>query len=958
MVDNAAATFAAALRNTWSQPSAEPGSATPATTTTPPWFQLDPGGLCCAFWTPRRLGRGNLLGVQKAQHSTPALVTFTVTPTPPSRPALGPQQGMLNSWKTVVGHYLDQTSDADMHACLQRAISELRSKRASKGITARSQQSNAKLNRQPHCKQGNILKGTPPTEKKTQSSGAAGSLRAPETVNMKTTEQPTTTTTTQTSVGVPSSEDATAGSSSHAFSTDVEKTAANQDAGGLWTTVLSRKATKRARLSAHPVPKTGQNSPGPKARERYVVTLRPRSKIDVTALPKRGLMEAITCPLGVKPEIVSIKTTKESNTITVLTEYETTKRALLAIKEIQITDQQPLAVQAYEAIGDCQIRGVIYMIDKEEDNASLLAGLQSNGPAVLAARPMSSGSRTGLITFQGPHLPRTVWYRRNVLQVYPYRPRAVTCSNCHKIGHKQDICPEPQVCSTCGKPHEETMDDQGQVTCPSPIPFCQMCRKNGHLATDKYCSKRIDIVRRIRETARKRAAPLKNPGSSKPTKLVFQAKQKGGRRSTPPNPPAPTPTPPAPTATVDQVLPTMQGLFQVFMAIAAQMSNAMQRNPNPQAWHNRPQERPDAYLLQEVNCTTIKLNGYKSDADPSVPSVRADRVGQAMIYLHRDWPQHQVNLQQWCTKHQEVVAEPRDHGWITHLDVLYPGEQKIVGGDFNLQHTAWGYARDTSAGRDLMDEMVHHRYTLMNIPGEKTRLSSSIRQDHTTPDLTWTNNPHTTSHTWKPEADTRGSDHLPIRIGLALTGPAALEPGKRLVRVVNWDIYRNRLKNSKTSTLCDAIKEAIAAATTKKLVKLHDPTPDLHLLNLWARRLRALQRYRRGPKNARALREVTRATIEARKYAEQLTRQRWLDFSASLSEKTSIRKLWAVSRAMLGRKRDLAATLTLALTTNKAVETLAQEAGDTLFRQPTATNTVYRRRKTHMNVSSSTKQTP
>lgn len=175
---------------------------------------------------------------------------------------------------------------------------------------------------------------------------------------------------------------------------------------------------------------------------------------------------------------------------------------------------------------------------------------------------------------------------------------------------------------------------------------------------------------------------------------------------------------------------------------------------------NRPQERPDAYLLQEVNCTTIKLNGYKSYADPSVPSVRADRVGQAMIYLHRDWPQHQVNLQQWCTKHQEVVAvrttrqntpvilvsvyyrpgaslkEPRDHGWITHLDVLYPGEQKIVGGDFNLQHTAWGYARDTSAGRDLMDEMVHHRYTLMNIPGEKTRLSSSIRQDHTTPDLT------------------------------------------------------------------------------------------------------------------------------------------------------------------------------------------------------------------------------
>ncbi|CAN7938981.1 unnamed protein product [Ixodes hexagonus] len=47
--------------------------------------------------------------------------------------------------------------------------------------------------------------------------------------------------------------------------------------------------------------------------------------------------------------MVSIKTTKESNTITVLTESEATNRALLSIKEIQITEQQPLPVQAYEA---------------------------------------------------------------------------------------------------------------------------------------------------------------------------------------------------------------------------------------------------------------------------------------------------------------------------------------------------------------------------------------------------------------------------------------------------------------------------------------------------------------------------------------------------------------------------------------------------------------------------------
>ncbi|KAM7306737.1 protein ALP1-like [Ixodes scapularis] len=91
---------------------------------------------------------------------------------------------------------------------------------------------------------------------------------------------------------------------------------------------------------------------------------------------------------------------------------------------------------------------------------------------------------------------------------------------------------------------------------PSDLPFPHSIlpdvRKNGHLATDKYCPKRIDIVRRIREPARNRAVPPKNPGSSKPSKQAFQGKRNSGRRSAPPNPPAPTATPPASTATVDR----------------------------------------------------------------------------------------------------------------------------------------------------------------------------------------------------------------------------------------------------------------------------------------------------------------------------------------------------------------------------------------------------------------------
>ncbi|CAN7981397.1 unnamed protein product [Ixodes pacificus] len=132
--------------------------------------------------------------------------------------------------------------------------------------------------------------------------------------------------------------------------------------------------------------------------------------------------------------------------------------------------------------------------------------------------------------------------------------------------------------------------------------------------------------------------------------------------------------------------------------------------------------------------------------------------------------------------------------------------------------------------------------------------------------------------------------------------------------------------------------DALKVATTRSNIPADAPTPDIHLLNLWARRLRAL-RYRRGPKTPAALREVTRHTIAARKHAIYLDRKRWLDYTAYLSEKTSVKTLWATSRSMLGQKREQKAPLTLALKTDTSVEDLADAAGDQFFPQPIATTT-------------------
>ncbi|KAG0416635.1 hypothetical protein HPB47_006250 [Ixodes persulcatus] len=84
------------------------------------------------------------------------------------------------------------------------------------------------------------------------------------------------------------------------------------------------------------------------------------------------------------------------------------------------------------------------------------------------------------------------------------------------------------------------------------------------------------------------------------------------------------------------------------------------------------------------------------------------------------------------------------------------------------------------------------------------------------------------------------------------------------------------------------LTDALKIATIIKEVDEDIPVPDLYLLKLWAKRLQALQAYRKGPKTVYGRRKVTRITIEARYYAKRLERQRWLDYSASLSEKTSI----------------------------------------------------------------------
>lgn len=279
----------------------------------------------------------------------------------------------------------------------------------------------------------------------------------------------------------------------------------DDDGEAPFTPVSNKRGTKRAcsNLASHRNRPTARHPP-----KRYTITIRPRTKRSLATLPKGTVFAALAVILGNKVHEISYKILKENNTISVRTAMEASVHLLLDMKDISVHNGPPIPVQAYQALGVNQIRGVMYEADVGENSESVKSKLVSDTHTIVSARLMGNNSTTVLITFQGNKLPRNVRYSHCIMPIYAYVPKTVTCNNCHITGHKSDICPGETVCGTCGRHHEETQDDRGNNnTCPEPTPFCQTCKKTGHLATGKDCPKRAVINKKLREKAKNRAKP-------------------------------------------------------------------------------------------------------------------------------------------------------------------------------------------------------------------------------------------------------------------------------------------------------------------------------------------------------------------------------------------------------------------------------------------------------------------
>lgn len=73
------------------------------------------------------------------------------------------------------------------------------------------------------------------------------------------------------------------------------------------------------------------------------------------------------------------------------------------------------------------------------------------------------------------------------------------------------------------------------------------------------------------------------------------------------------------------------------------------------------------------------------------------------------------------------------------------GSTSYTGGDFNVQHSLWGYTSNGGGAEELIDTVSTYHMHLANKTDIKTRIGGAGQRD-TTPDLTWIANPYTQHH--------------------------------------------------------------------------------------------------------------------------------------------------------------------------------------------------------------------
>lgn len=221
-------------------------------------------------------------------------------------------------------------------------------------------------------------------------------------------------------------------------------------------------------------------------KEDIKIIIRPRDGFNTARYSVAQIGDCILRATGLKPEEVvkdSIRINERQNIIVVSAPTLESAEKYSALKELRIGDKT-YEVTAYMTAPEDTSKGIIRGIpdyDTPEDIERSL--VNERNPGILHAKRMGR-TNLAIIVFRGTYVPHYVYYRSYEYQCVLYKKQYETCYACRRLGHRADVCPQPQVrrCRGCGS--AEPTDDH---RCE---PKCLLCGRD-HPTGDRKCKVRF-----------------------------------------------------------------------------------------------------------------------------------------------------------------------------------------------------------------------------------------------------------------------------------------------------------------------------------------------------------------------------------------------------------------------------------------------------------------------------------
>lgn len=138
-------------------------------------------------------------------------------------------------------------------------------------------------------------------------------------------------------------------------------------------------------------------------------------------------------------------------------------------------------VAVYETAPEDTAKGINKGIPLKETPCRIRAALVTEkNPSIITAKRLGN-TTTVIVLFSGNKVPSSVCYDGVIIPCTLYRKQIDYCKQCNRLGHRSDVCPNPQnkLCAGCGihNPKDDHRCD----------PSCQICGKD-HVTADKSCT--------------------------------------------------------------------------------------------------------------------------------------------------------------------------------------------------------------------------------------------------------------------------------------------------------------------------------------------------------------------------------------------------------------------------------------------------------------------------------------